>query len=554
MGRVALFLIFAFSFLHADWCIVHATQKSIHDDEDKIFFQNFPKGVISKKGEYYRFESGPYRTKKEALAQLKKARKFNPDAYIKECSILIGKRSARSDVKDRSIKASEPLQSATKQVSSSQKKSPSDEGIYLEKLIAKLEKKPDENYEEIGFYEYLDKLLKNDFKARGLRYEEKLSYIEALIENSVYDWDFFANVAVRYSKFIDYNFATNKELTFDAGLGLNKRIFDSGSLVKERLIELKKRLGHLKSIDAKDKLSLYGLGIYAQALLNQRTKELYEELYYNQKAFYRLILERQKAGLASRVDVIDAKNDLLDIKKSLLVKIYNYLYSDFLLRTSADINSTRPLKLKEFGFGVDDLQSDRLFEKAFHKNISIQKERTLLALKKSYLKRRKKSYLPIVDFNSALFYEYKKDFAQDPVTSANGLNYLVGLNLKFPIYSAENRGYLLQKAKIDTLLQRYRLLDTIKKTSQEVQKYSYEIRRLRNQLGIVDEQIELTKEKQELVKKRYINGLSTYRQYSDAVRKFLTLHEEKVYYDLTLLQDSAMLKILEGDRIFYGED
>ncbi len=547
--RKAIILFVGALSLYADWCIVHATQRAIHDNEDKLFFKNFPRGVISKKGKFFRFESGPYATKEEAKRVLKKARKFNPDAFLRKCSILIGERS----VKKKSL----PIPKVQKTRHSSQKRqiaSKEPEGIDLEKVVLKLEKKPAIEYEELGFYDYLDRLLKNDFQARALTYKERLAHLEALIENSVYDWDIFANVMVRYSRFIDYDLATNKELTLDAGIGINKRLFDSGVLIKDRLIALKERLAKLESLSQKDKLSIYGLAIYAQALLDQKTKELYEESYYNQKAFYRLIQERKKAGLASRVDEIDAKNDLLNIKKGLLQKIYNYLYSDFLLRSSAEINSTKPLKLKEFGLEPRTLQSSKLFESALANNLAIKRERSLLTLKRAYQTKTQNAFLPIVDFNSALFYEYKKDFAQNPTTSANGLNYFATLNFKFPLYSQSNRSYLLQKAKVDTLLQRYRLLDTIKKTSQEIMRYSNELRRLREQLRIVEQQLELMQEKQKLVRKRYVSGLSTYRQYSDAIRSYLALVEEKVGLEIGILQDSAMLKILEGGSIFYGED
>ncbi|NPA03353.1 MAG: TolC family protein [Epsilonproteobacteria bacterium] len=531
MVRAALLTLTTISFSLANWCIYHSLQQKIHSDEDKVFLKNFPKGSITKVNGLYRFKSGPYETKEEAIEWLNKAKEFNSDAYMKRCKKKLKK-----------TQAPRPL--------------PKLKTLIPKKTVKKtsLPIHNNNNYTLLDFYTYMEKLFKSDYGLKESNYKEILTKVEALLENSRYDWNIFGNALTRYSKFINYDLGTNKELAVDLGIGANKRVFDPGMLVKERLLELKKRLGKLEGLSAKDKLSLYGVSIYTQALFNQKVKELYEEIYLAQKGFFEIVKERNRAGLASKVDLIDAKNDLLELKKTVLLKMYEYLYFDFLLRNSANITDPKPLKLKEFKIKSDGGELIKIFNQILHDNLLIQQERTLFSIKKASLEQYKKSYLPIVDFSSSLYYEYKKDFGLDPAKSTNGLNYQAMLNLKFPIYSAENRGYLLEKAKLETLMQKYKLLNTIKETSSQAFKYLNEIERLKKHLLITKEQVSLMKEKLELVKKRYINGLSNYRQYSDAIRNYLTLLEEKKQIETSLIQNEATLEVLKGKRVFYGKD
>ncbi|BCD60636.1 MULTISPECIES: SPOR domain-containing protein [unclassified Nitratiruptor] len=72
------------------WCIVHSTQKKIHGNEDKVFFEHFPLGVIYKNKKWYRFVSGPYENLQEAKKFLHQTRHYYPTAYLRRCKEIEG--------------------------------------------------------------------------------------------------------------------------------------------------------------------------------------------------------------------------------------------------------------------------------------------------------------------------------------------------------------------------------------------------------------------------------------------------------------------------------
>ena len=61
-------------------------------------------------------------------------------------------------------------------------------------------------------------------------------------------------------------------------------------------------------------------------------------------------------------------------------------------------------------------------------------------------------------------------------------------------------------------------------------------------------------EKLYIVRKRYLDGLSPYRDFNDALRNFLHYVEEKAMIKIAIIRNSAELNILIGHQIDYGKD
>ena len=552
MGRVAAILILLFSFASAKWCIYHAAQKRIYDHEDKIFYKNFPDGVILKERGLYRFVSGPYQTKSQALQTLSLAKKFHPDAYIKPCKSL-KKRAPKQEIKKVQPQKKTPETAQPQTAKNRNPKEQLSKDSFVKSILQKMEHKKD-NYYTLSFEEFLHRLLGYEYEAKNIDYQRKLEELEAKLEQNGYDWDIFAYAVAGYSKFIDYDLVTNKEFTLDGGIGIGKRLFDGGYGLKDRIARLKKRLATVRSIQAKDKLSLYALQIYMEAYANERIKEIYQNLYFNQKAFFALIKERLKVGLAGKVDYLDAKNDMLTIKRAFLAKIYDAMYSDYLIRNAIGLDTKKPIRLQEFGVMAKEGDLQALYQKAMQENPDITVQRYLFELQKEYLKKAQNARYPILDLSSQIFYEYKKDFGVTPHQSTNGLNYNVNLNMKIPLYGPEASSEAVQKEKIKTLMQKNDLLKTIKENARQIHRYYNEIDRIERTLQIVQEQLTLTKEKIDLIKKRYQSGLSGYRRYSDALRELLRLSEERYMLQAARVSDEGTLSVLQGKHLFYGED
>ncbi|GEM_PF-2864219 len=595
MKRLLIGLTASTLLLFSQECVYHATQKKIHDREDETFLQRFPKGHVVHKGGYYRFISGPY-SSDELRKALAKAKRYNRDAYADRCRYIDADAEAVATSQETSAPseevAQEPIQVVQAQdysIETTERTVPSVQEYYgngsatndtasqdeasetASAKNARQKAQNDANATEridnmienlttaqgaytLTFQEFMHRFFQKDFNARNLDYERKLQEVEALIEQDGYDWNFYASAALSYGKFIDYDLTVDKELTANIGLNVEKRLFDSGMLTKNLVLDLKKRLARLNYLSAKDKTALYALDIYAQGYLNQKLKSLYKEDYETQKAMLALIQERKKAGLSSKVDVIDAKNDLMELKKTILRQLYDYLYSDFLIRNTLELHTKEPIELQEFGFALNGDDVTKMYKEAFYNNSALNAQRIQAKVAKAELQRRQNSFLPIVDMSASVAYEYKKDFAYDPAKSANGLNYNAGINVKIPLYSSENRSIYTERAKLEYLKQRNLTLQQIRDLTRDIHKTYNEIKRLQTSLDIVDKQLHLMKEKMFLVKQRYVVGLSPYRDYSDALKNYLAYLREKAILEVQILQNAALLSTLQGHHIFYGED
>ncbi len=595
MKRLLIGLTASSLLLFSQECVYHATQKKIHDKEDETFLQRFPKGHVIHKGGYYRFISGPY-TSQELSKVLAKAKRYNHDAYADRCRYIDGEAdtvaTSEKTFSPTEESVQEPIQVVEAQdysIQTTEQTIPSVQEYYGNGSVTKSEERQNESNETaqdkstskrvqeetnsteridnmienlanvqgaytLTFQEFMHRFFQKDFNARNLDYDRKLEEIEALIEQDGYDWNFYASASLNYGKFIDYDLTVDKELTANIGLNVDKRLFDSGLLTKNLVLGLKKRLARLNYLSAKDKIALYALDIYAQGYLNQKLKSLYKDDYETQKAMLALIQERKKAGLSSKVDVIDAKNDLMELKKTILRQLYDYLYSDFLIRNTLELHTKEPIELQEFGIAPNGEDVTKMYKEAFYNNSALNAQRMRAKVAKAELKNRENSFLPIVDLTASVAYEYKKDFAYDPAKSANGLNYNAGINVKIPIYSSENRSIYTERAKLEYLKQRNLTLQQIRDLTRDIHKTYNEIKRLQTNLDIVDKQLSLMKEKMFLVKQRYVAGLSPYRDYSDALKNYLAYMREKAILEVQILQNAALLNTLQGHHLFYGED
>ena len=554
MGRVLVILLIVNYSLFAGWCIQHAMQKRIHGDEDKRFLQRFAKGAICKRGGFYHFISGPYKNQQELEQAFKEAKKLHPDAYMKRCTSL---KCTSSTPKKRSY--NKPPSSKEAVVKKKVHKLPTEllkqsEDSFIQGVLQQSSQKSSHAY-TLTLQQYLKRLLQKDFGLKSSNYEAKAKKLEAILEQSKYNWQLYFNATARYAKFIDYSLITDKELTIDVGVNVDKRLFDKEYTFLHRIRSFKEQLAKIDYLSAKEQLSLLGVAIYSEALLAKELKEIYEKEYFNQKRFFYLIKERARVGVASKVDKIDANNDFLELQKALLEKIYNFSYSDYLLRNTIELNISKPLQLKNIGFTLDstaDIQN--LYKEAFVNSSTIRKERLLYGLKKAQVEISKRARLPIIDLHSAIFYEYKQDFSTTPHQKAKGLNYSVAVNMKIPLIGAETQKEYKERAKVEALKQKSRLLDTIKKSAQQIFKLYNENKRLQKHLKIVQEQIALMHKKLQIVRKRYLDGLSLYRDFNDALKNYLSYIEEKARIKRAMIINSAQLLIFIGHQLTNGQD
>ncbi len=585
MRTFALLVVFIVTLFAEQWCIFYSTQTKIYDNEAESFKKRFQRAYIVHDGNYYRFLIGPFASKKEAYPTLKKAKRYHKDAFLRICPQVVEKKSAcesniskykttKEQVKfdnkpiqigevfkrpilkkrARNIRKSMKVKNGSKVKSLSKVKSKKNTAINEEKVASKtlsqLQKEP---YYRLSFYEFMNRFLyKSPYgKQESLNY--RLQKLDALLEEVPYNWDLFLQATVSYSKFIDFNLAENKEFLLQGGIGLSKRLFDSGFFVKSSIKRLRERLAKSEYLNAMDKLYLYGAQIYLNALTMQKVKELYEANFFEQKAFKEVVHERYRAKVATRVDDIDAQDDLLNIKKQLLERMYAYLYSDYLLRNSAELEVKQPLKLSWFGVSQEPKELEEYYKNALLHSPLIQSQKIKEAIEKKRLVKSRYFFVPQVDFNTLVYEEYRKDLSITPSQTATGLNYQVDFSIRIPLYN-QNFFDDLQRSRVRWAMEKERLKAKIKDVMRDIHKSYNEIAKLKNKRAITKKQLELAKEKVEITKKRYVSGIGIYRDYSDAITEFLAYQEELYNIDAQLLMSQIYLNLLEGIRRPYEQD
>ncbi len=602
MLRILISLSFIVSGVFAKWCVFYSTQTKVYRGEDRKFYRLFPDAKIINDGQYYRFLIGPYDEKKDTYRILRKARRYKKDAFIRRCDKYLNNEVAQQEIsKANTFKEHRCTKKATQvnlqapthfqqsqkdiqisevfkrpilkkiqrqkrlhkvasfkskkkiklssQNSKAKKKTVTHKALHKqdEKVVHDtLESLQHQPYYTLSYYEFMNRFLFESPYGKSEDYAYRLKKLDALLEDVPYNWDVFAHAAISYTKFIDFTLKSNRELDLQGGLGVSKRLFDSGYYIKKSIKRLRQKLAKMDYINAKDRLYLYGSELYINALLQQKIKDLYEQNFYEQKAFRKLVRERYKAQVASRVDDIDAEDDFLNIKKNLLESEYAYLYSDYLLRNAAELNISKPLKLSWFGVAQDGEKSLREYYKnALEHSPKILAQETKQNLESKKILKYRYFYFPQVDFNALVYEEYSKNNDAPGINKASGLNYLASLNIKIPLYNKSNSDQL-QKQKLQTLYEHERLKSTIKDVLKDIHKTYNEIKKLNIKKAIVQKQYDLAKEKIDLTKKRYLSGVGSYRDYSDAINEMLSYKQQLYEIDAQLLSNKIFLNLLEG--------
>ena len=534
-----LLAVFIATFSFADWCVYYSTQLQIHGDEDRNFLKRFKPSAIVKTGKYYRFLIGPFKNRKEAQRYYLSLKKSKPDIFVKECPKEL--KSVKKEKKKERLKTAKNTLHPDIE--------PADE-LFAKNALNKLTDEKKSGFYELSFYEFIEKLVGCSVYTKIDAYQYKIEKIERLLEGSVYNLDVFAQASVTYSKFIDYDLNENRELSVKWGLGFDKRVYDNGYRFVKNIRKLKEKLSRLKYLSSKDRLYLLGVETYLQTYLNQYSKSNYEEIFFEQKAILELAKERYKSGLVSKVDYLNARDDMLQIKMELLDKIYGYLYSDYLLRNMIELNVDKPLKLSEFGVEDEKKSIKEYIEEAYRHNKAVMMKKLNYMLSKELIERYRHYYIPQIDVHGEIYHEYRKDYSYSPNKSTSGLNYLLGLNLKIPLY---NRTYFdnKERAKVLALKNREEIKKEFLDVARDIHKSYNELHRLRQNIEIVNEQLKIASERFELTKKRYISGLGRYEDLALSVKRLLKKRIELKSLKNQYLKNQVFLKILEGKQRVY---
>ncbi len=612
-----VFLVMMISSIQAkEYVIVVFSTKVIHTKDKNIFKKRFPTGYTQKQKNYYFFKLGHFKSYNNAKNELKNVKKYYHNAYIVEKSSLKRKNQVIL-VKNNSLKALS-LTNMTKDSNTGKKKhlqaiyknrkntrkgfiqkdiaqeSPTKPVHLNEPILAKKEihiplassrisyinnrptlKEPkilenwqipekyktvDTNkYDILNLSRYMDALFNYNDSAKEAYYKKKISYVLSEIKKDKYGFDVYAQAYARTGRSVSLNgnnIQGNGGYTnVGVSLNANKLLFDGQYwLINHTYDILYKRLAQIQEINAQEKLSLLGTSIYTNMYAAQEEVDMYNEMIKKQAIIKKIVDEGYRKGKNSVLVYIGAENDYINLQRAVLNARYNYLYNDYILRQSIKSKSKKPFKLYPAKIELNTNSLKVLQKEAIKQSSDIAIQSNILKLKETDLKSDKNRYYPIVNFTSNIGYGLTKDNTFDLGNAGKGVFWALGLTARIPLY---NRGDILLSKERDmyNILNQRRILSAKQRTIlTQIEKSYNEIKRIEKQKYFLIELLKLSYKKLKILTKRYLSGISPYKDYSDALVKYLNYKNQLIKTEQNYINESSMLSVLIGKKKFYEQN
>jgi len=558
VGVVYLLLFINATLLQADSCVQLISSPHLSDTLKRDFLETTPyRAYIVQRGSYEALRLGNFKTFKEA----EKARQYYhqsfPDAYIikncKESHII-------ADNQDRiSQKSSTPFTAQKESPSQSPKSDSQESFVEVESSIVTFQDivhdpKPliAEKFDVIDFKRYLQVLLKEDENVDSEYYYKKLAEIETLIQQDAYNSNVELTVLTSARRSIAIDQTLTRDLRLSSRLSWSKRLYDGakGYLHNQNQI-LKERDASLRYKRAKEQLALTGAELYDNCLYSQLAIAIYEKFYEMQKKTYAIVHNRVLTGLGSPVDEIDAKNDLIGIKKQLLTQKFEHRKNLYLFRSSINFKSEKIPFFKWWHIQEPDLPNSVEEELFFHKNLDLAIADNNSKLQDLNYLIVKSSKLPEV--NSYASYGY--DIGKDTLTlSGNGLgtsyNWEVGIRLTLPIYRRNDIYLQTQKAKIEAIIEKNKRKKEFKRQRDLYEIDRDEIELYKKHYKLVEQQYHAQLRKMQIILRRYLDGKGYYRDYSDALNEASTMALQLITDKIRLIERILYQHYLIGNTLY----
>jgi len=577
-------------------CILVFSTKVVYQKDKNLFLKRFPNGIIKKYDKYYEFKLDSFQTYSQAKRKLKKVKKFYKDAFIINCQkeivikspplkqIKIEKsKKSTNNIKTlenivfinklKKVKIAPPVSLKETTLNSKAhhipvtplKTSKTDNRPKLNepKILKPYEiPKPSKQdkaqiYDNLTFKRYISVLFESNEKAHEIFYQKKIDYILNEIKKDRYNFDIYLNGYLRTGSSISAQSGNAPNVNGDytgAGVSLhaNKILYDGGyNLINNAYDILYKRLADIKELNAKDRLAILGVSIYSNLYISQEELKILKKILKQQKLITNIIKQGYKEGKNSPIDLIDSKNDLLNLQRLVLNMEYQYLNNDYILRHSIKARSKKPYQLYPMSVRLN-LDSLKLLQKEaiVHSGV-IARESNLLKLKETDLLFQKRRRIPEFRFDSYAGYGLSTDKIFSLDSPGHGAFWELGLSFKLPIYSRNDIHLNTQKERLNVLKQKEALSLRQRAILIQVEKSFNEIQRTKKQIDIIKEQLSLQNHKIKIAKERYFAGVSPYRDYSDAIKGFLNYERQLLSMKQKYKQEISILSILVGKRDFY---
>ena len=420
-------------------------------------------------------------------------------------------------------------------------------------------------YDILEFKNYRAALFEYNESAKELFYQKKIDYLLNEVQKDKYGFDVFASAFVRTGSYLSAQ-QTNvpalqagifKESSTGVALHANKLLYDGQyTLINKSYDILNKRLAEIKSINAKEKLLLFGVNIYSNLFVSQEKLKLFQRIYDQQKRLQERIKKSYDLGAASTLNYIDAQNDLLNIQKAVISLEYTHLHNEYILRHSIQSQSNKKYTLvaEKINFIFESLLD--LQKEAIQNSSDIALESNKLKINKTDFFAQKRRYYPSVNFNSYLGYGTSSNslFFKNLNNTTPSSSWELSLRVTVPLY---NRGDIIlnkEKELHSILLQKNILSQKTRSVLIEVERSYHTIKMIQQQKELLTQQVNLSEQKMRIAKKLYLAGAAQYRDYSDAMKSYLQYKSEVIDINEQYTKEMFLLAVLIGKRDLYGEN
>ncbi len=613
--KFVLFFITVISLQASQYNIIFFSTIKVYNKDKKNFLNRFSNGTIEKQKKYYVFKISHIKNYNEAKKTIKFAKRYYKDAFIiKDDSIdrISSTKQKVEIVKNQPIKSLPFAQTSQKENNTiktfdaknsknidttcfiqknisqespakqiklkeinmgknkkhiflaSKKVSNIENGVKLNEpevlkkhQIPALYKQSDtQKYDILNFDRYIKALFNYNDSAKEAFYQKKIEYILSEIKKDRYNFDIYIDGYIRTGSSISTNgnnIKGNGKYT-DAGIALNanKLLYDGQyGLINNAYDILYKRLADIKEINAKEKLSVLGTAIYTDMYSAQEELSDYKKMLKKHLFVKKIVDEGYKLGKNSILDYINAQRDYINIQRAILDSAYRYRYRDYVLRHSIKSKSKKPFKLHPAKVNLNIESLARLEREAIKHSSDIATESNILKIKEADLISQERRYYPKIDFTSRVGYGLNKDDTFTFSNAGKGSFWSLGLTFRAPIYERDDIRLSQERERYRILKQRRVLSAKHRDILIKVEKSYHEVERLDRQKSFLKKLLFLSHKKYDITVKRYLSGISTYKEYSDALKEYFDYKKQYINMEQNYIKELSLLSILVGKRKFY---
>lgn len=546
------------------FCIIASSSKSLNLTQKKIFLHRFPFGIIKKEKRYYVFKLSGFDTYKNADKNLTNVKRYYNSAFIVNCASKKPEKIVKAVDKTSPPALDEPVIAKKKypkppvftKISKNDKTPSLDEPKILQsyQIPTPALSRANKNYDILSFRRYVNTLLESNNQNDISFYQKKIDNILTSIKKDRYNFNFYALAQATTGSYLSPYSSTPpiingnfNQTTTSVSIHADKLLYDGQyALVHNQYAVLNQRLADIKQLNAKEKLIILAISIYANMYFDQQRLALFKRIYKAQRHITQIVKQGYKNSKNSVIDYIDAKSALLSLKSNILNIQTRFIDDDYILRQS--INSKAINRYKLLAVGIDwKLKPLNIFkEEVIQNNSDIAIESDIFKLRQTDMIAQKRRYYPIVNFTSYAGYGTSNNKIFAASSSGAGTFWQLGLTIRLPIY---NRGDIRlgeEKSMYDAIKQKEILSSKIKSILLQVD-HSYNILQMINKdKSIIKEQVSLQSLKMKFARANFLNGVSPYRVYANAVSSFLRYKLQLLSLKQNYIKETAILSSLIG--------